>query len=269
MYCQLWHQGIARDDLPISRLPEIASVGPSGLDLAGKAVGEPLKLSEIHDIVDAYVAAAVFSREVGFDGIEFHGAHGYLFDQFLWSRTNVRSDMFGDPLLFPKLVVSEVRAAVGPEFPIVFRFSQWKTDFYDVRLCESPRELGVVLSGLAEAGVDMFHPSTRRFWEPAFPEDDPDLTLAGWVHKVCGKPSIIVGSVGLDGVFMDSQHRSGRVSAEVTNLDRLVELYDDGQFDLVAVGRALLADPDWVAKHASGRMAEICAYEPKYRDQLI
>ncbi|HWH25031.1 MAG TPA: 12-oxophytodienoate reductase [Pseudolysinimonas sp.] len=269
IFCQLWHQGIVRDDLAISRNPGVPSVAPSGVALDGSIVGEALTPAQIREIVDAYVSAAVFCRDLGFDGIELHGAHGYLFDQFLWERTNRRVDEFRDPLRFPQLVVREIRRAVGPDFPIVFRFSQWKTDHYEVLLRETPDELGVLLNGLVEAGVDMLHPSTRRFWDPAFPGIDPEMTLAGWTRRLTQTPTIAVGSVGLDQVFLDDVNRSGRVAAGVESLDTLLQLFKRGEFDIVAVGRALLADPEFVHKHARGAIDTINAYEPRYREELI
>jgi 2,4-dienoyl-CoA reductase-like NADH-dependent reductase (Old Yellow Enzyme family) len=243
-------------------------VGPSGVGLDGNPAGEVLTPDVIEAIIGAYADAAKFCQQIGFDGIEVHGAHGYLLDQFLWARTNLRSDNFADPLLFPTRVVSAIRAAVGPDFPIVFRFSQWKTDHYDVRLAGTPEELGVILGALHTAGVDMFHPSTRRFWEPAFPEADGQLTLAGWTRKLTGAPTIIVGSVGLDRVFMDSDNRGDPASAKVTDLDQLLDLFDKGHFDVVAVGRALLSEPEWVRKHASNRMEEIQPYARHFREVL-
>jgi len=69
-----------------------------------------------------------------FAAVELHGAHGYLLDQFLWERTNLRTDGYGGSLTartrFPAEVIAAVRGAVGPDYPIIFRFSQWKgTDY--------------------------------------------------------------------------------------------------------------------------------------------
>ncbi|MDZ7882955.1 MAG: hypothetical protein U5N53_08585 [Mycobacterium sp.] len=76
--------------------------------------------------------AAVNAKNTGFDGLELHGAHGYLLDEFLWATTNVRDDEFGGSLeartRFPAQVVAAIRAAVGEDFAIVYRFSQWKSN---------------------------------------------------------------------------------------------------------------------------------------------
>ena len=96
--------------------------------------------------------------------------------------------------------MAAVREAVSADFPVIFRYSQWKQEAYDARLAETPEELEAILTPLAEAGVDAFHASTRRYWLPEF--DGSDLNLAGWTKKLTGKPTITVGSVGLDGDFI-------------------------------------------------------------------
>ncbi len=136
--------------------------------------------ADIDDVVAAFAKAAADAERVGFDGVELHGAHGYLIDQFLWAGTNRRTDAYGgDPVArtrFAVEIVQAVRSAVSPGFPVVFRFSQWKADHYDARLAETPEELEAILTPLATAGVDAFHASTRRYWLPEF--DGSDLNLA-------------------------------------------------------------------------------------------
>lgn len=127
------------------------------------------------------------------------------------------------------------KLAIGPEFPIVLRFPQWKANDYTAKLAETPALLKVFLAPLVYAGVDMFHCSTRRFWEPEFPGSD--LNLAGWTKKLTGKPTITVGSVGLDGDFM-SLFTEGK-GASNTKIYGLIERLEREEFDLVAVGRAL------------------------------
>ena len=125
----------------------------AGLILGGKAATALLNLA----------ANAV---RAGFDGVEVHGANGYLIDQFLWERTNRRTDAYGGDRVsrtkFAADVVAAVREKVSRDFPVVLRFSQWKADNYDARLADNPGELEEVLTPLAEAGVDAFHASGRR-----------------------------------------------------------------------------------------------------------
>eukprot|EP01030_Chromulinospumella_sphaerica_P018753 gene18753-18623_t len=76
------------------------------------------------------------------------------------------------------------RFSPRPEFPIIFRFSQWKQQDYTARLVQTPEALGEFLKPLSDAGVDIFHCSTRRFWEPEF--EGSELNLAGWTRKLTG-----------------------------------------------------------------------------------
>ncbi|GAB16609.1 putative oxidoreductase [Gordonia effusa NBRC 100432] len=264
---QLWHLGVVRGDNPKYR-PEVESVSPSGLALDGTPLGRALTAADIDALIDAYVKAAKFAVDVGFDGLELHGAHGYLLDQFLWRKTNRRTDEYGVPTAFPTAVVRAVRGAVGPDFAIIYRFSQWKSDQYDARIADTPGELGEIVTALTDAGVDILHASTRRFGDVAFPDADEHLTLAGWTRKLSSVPTITVGSVGLDQVFT-SAAGVGSGTAAAAGIDTLLTGFDTEQFDLVAVGRALLSDPDWVHKHADGRADEIVAYDPTFRDRLI
>lgn len=91
----------------------------------------------------------------------------------------------------------------------------------------------------------------RRFWEPAFV--DSRLNLAGWAKRVTGKAAMTVGSVGLDGDFIDRLTAGASGTPSAGRMDWLVEMIEEDEVDLVAVGRALLADPLWVEKLRDGR----------------
>lgn len=247
---QLWHVGMARPAVGDIPYPEFAPIGPSGIDpVTLRRTGETMSRSRIAAVIDAFARAAANARKLGFDAVEIHGAHGYLIDQFLWQATNQRSDEYGGDLVgrtrFAREVVQAVRKAVGSSFPIIFRFSQWKVGHYDARLAQDPRELADLLAPLCEAGVDIFHCSTRRFDKPEFAGSS--LSLAGWVKRITGKPTIAVGSVGLDREFSAEALRAPAAAAPAS-LERLAQMLSAGEFDLIAVGRALLADPAWAAK---------------------
>ncbi|WP_405819935.1 NADH:flavin oxidoreductase [Streptomyces sp. NBC_01390] len=257
---QLWHIGMVREagQPPFADAPP---VGPSGLRLDGTAgAGKEMTQEDLDDVIDAFVEAAVAAERIGFDGVELHGAHGYLLDQFLWSNTNRRTDAYGGDLLartkFATEIVAAVREAVSASFPIIFRYSQWKSGAFDARLAETPEELESILAPLAAAGVDAFHASTRRYWLPEF--DGSDLNLAGWTKKLTGKPTITVGSVGLDGDFIRGFSGEG---APLKSIDDLLDRLENEEFDLVAVGRALLQDPEWAAKVLEDRTSELTAYD--------
>ncbi|MEU7335082.1 MULTISPECIES: NADH:flavin oxidoreductase [unclassified Streptomyces] len=257
---QLWHIGMVREagQPPYADAP---AVGPSGLTTEGAEVtGRAMTQQDLDDVIEAFAKAAADAERIGFDGVELHGAHGYLLDQFLWSGTNRRTDAYGgDPVArarFSAEITAAVRAAVSPDFPVLFRYSQWKQQAYDARLAETPEELEAILAPLAEAGVDVFHASTRRYWLPEF--DGSDLNLAGWTKKLTGKPAISVGSVGLDGEFLKAFQGEG---SSVRGIDDLLDRLERDEFDLVAVGRALLQDPEWAAKVLAGRFDELKPYD--------
>ncbi len=252
IFSQIWHLG-----LQVSSGPPPANgarpVGPSG--------EHPMTQAEIDLAVSAYAQAAHSAQQAGFDGVELHGAHGYLIDQFFWGKTNRRTDRYGGDLAartrFAVEAIQEVRRRVGPEFPIGLRFSQWKIADYNAKLASTPHELDLFLRPLVDAGVDIFHCSSRRFWEPEF-EGSP-LNLAGWTKKLTGKPTITVGSVTLGTDLLSSRGSAEPVS--VTGLDELPDRLERGEFDLVAVGRALLANPDWAAKVKRGAIDELRPYD--------
>ncbi|HJD80647.1 NADH:flavin oxidoreductase [Kitasatospora aureofaciens] len=257
---QLWHIGMVRkqSDPPFAGAP---AVGPSGIRLDGtEGTGRAMTRADLDAVIHAFAEAAAAAERIGFDGVELHGAHGYLLDQFLWAGTNRRTDAYGgDPVARTKFtaeLVAAVREAVSPEFPVIFRYSQWKSENYDARLAETPQELEAILAPLAEAGVDAFHASTRRYWTPEF--DGSDLNLAGWTKKLTGRPTITVGSVGLDGDFLAAF--AGQDSP-IQGIDNLLDRLERDEFDLVAVGRALLQDPEWAAKVLDGRFADLRPYD--------
>ena len=258
---QLWHVGMARvaEKAPF---PDLPSAGPSGLFKPGKQGAEPMTVQHIESVIAAFAQAAADAKSIGMDGIEIHGAHGYLIDQFFWEGTNQRSDSWGGSMenrgRFAVEIIKAIRAATGPDFPIILRYSQWKQQDYTARLAHSPQELEQFLLPLSEAGVDVFHCSQRRYWEKEF--EGSNLNLAGWTKKLTGKPTITVGSVGLNDDFFGAF--KGQDSS-TRSVDDLLERLDAGEFDLVAVGRALLQDPNWANKIKENRTDELEQYSGK------
>ena len=271
VFCQLWHMGPERHDGGIPN-PELPSISPSGLVKPDKPRGREMTLEDIKEVVSSYARAARDAKAVGYNGVEIHGAHGYLIDSFLWEGTNQRTDGYGGTfekrLRFAVEVIEAVRDAVGPTFPISFRTSQWKSSDYSARTYHTPYDLEVALRKFANAGVDIIHCSSRRFWDSEF--EGSTLTLAGWAKKVSGLPTIAVGSVNLGGTTQDNHDKSkGLLGLEATevenNLDELVARMQRGEFDMIAIGRALIANADWPLKARKGRWAEM---EPFHKDQL-
>jgi 2,4-dienoyl-CoA reductase-like NADH-dependent reductase (Old Yellow Enzyme family) len=261
---QLWHVGSVRRP-GMEPDPSVPGMGPMEIVENGQTMVRAMSAQDITEVEQSYARAARAAQDIGFDGVEIHGAHGYLLDEFLWERSNQRQDDYGGSLAnrvrFAAGVVAAMRAAVTPDFPIVFRFSQWKMSDYQARIAQDADQLAQILRPLAAAGVSIFHASTRRFWEPAFAGSDENL--AACARRLTGKPVIAVGSVGLAQQHETRKLRTrDNVGSEVAGLERLLECLEQDDFDLVAVGRGMLADPRWAEKVRTGRVDELNALQP-------
>lgn len=246
---QIWHTG----DAPglSGWTPPVPKENPS-----------TMSVSDIEATIIAFASAAKSAQEAGFDAIELHGAHAYLIDEFFWDKTNPRTDDYGGKTIkersrFATAIVKAIRAAAGPDLVIILRVSQWKATDYNAKLAHNPKEMEDWIIPLAEAGVDIFHASQRRYWEPEF--EGSDLNLAGWIKKVSGQPTITVGSVGLSGDIMGAF--SGESSEVVTDMRELERRFQRGDFDLVAVGRSILHDPNWVKKVREQQFDQLKAFD--------
>jgi len=253
---QIWHMGVVKPRRS-DWTPPAPFEGPSGLVMPNEPGGNAMTESDIADTIAAFAQAAGSAKRLGFDTVEIHGAHGYLLDQFFWAGLNKRTDRFGGESLaersrFAIEIVKAIRVEVGEDFPIILRLSQWKQQDFAVQLAKSPDEMAAWLLPLSEAGVDIFHCSQRRFWQPEF-EGSP-LNFAGWAKKLTGKPTITVGSVGLSGEFVAAFQGE---ASQPSPIDELLRRLEAEEFDLVAVGRALLSDPDWVTKIREGRSEQL------------
>jgi 2,4-dienoyl-CoA reductase-like NADH-dependent reductase (Old Yellow Enzyme family) len=262
---QLWHVGPRLD----SKIKDWVAPGPvdtaGGLRHLDRELLPAMTEEAIADTLAAYGRSAANAARLGFDAVEIHGAHGYLIDDFFWHRSNTRTDRWGGPTVrdrtrFAVEVVKAVRAELPEDMPLLFRLSQWKGLDYDAKVASTPAEMEEWFGPLADAGVDVFHCSQRRFWKPSI--EGSDLNLAGWAKRVTGKITITVGSVGLSGEFIAGGHSTP------VGLDELLRRFERGEFDLVAVGRALLADPNWIDKVREGRTTELKSYDPILKQTL-
>lgn len=274
IFPQLWHVGSVRQshqcansgvdntrgicscETPVPGYAPSSIIHPSIKD---GDVPHEMSILEIKEVIEAFAQAAFDAKTIGCDGVEIHGAHGYLVDQFLWDYTNKRKDLYGGATLaertrFAVEVVEAIRSKVGPDFPIDFRFSQWKLGAYEAKLARTPQELEALLIPLAQAGVDIFHCSTRRFWEPEF--SDSSLNLAGWTKKITGKSTITVGSVGIDQDFISGFQQTESHPTQ-KHWDYLLTGLEKKEFDLIAIGRALLGDPAWSDKILAGKFDQV------------
>ena len=139
---QIWHTGaVPSQDADFAPGPVDS---PSGLNAPDKPLGQAMSEEAIADTIDAFARAAADAKALGFDTLEIHGAHGYLIDQFFWDGTNVREDAYGSKDLpgrarFAADILRAVRKAVGPDYPVIIRISQWKQQDYEVKLAKDPK----------------------------------------------------------------------------------------------------------------------------------
>jgi 2,4-dienoyl-CoA reductase-like NADH-dependent reductase (Old Yellow Enzyme family) len=260
---QLWHAGI-QDASPSGWAPPVPFEGPSGVG-NGRAMTD----ADIADTIAAFGRAAANAKRMGFNSLEVQGAHGYLIDQFFGEDTNTRTDFFGGKTLaertrFAVEVIKEIRKQVGEDFAMIIRVSQWRFTDYHHKQAKTPQEVEAWLTPLADAGIDIFHCSTRRFWEPEF--KGSDLNLAGWAKKITGKATITVGAVGLD---KDITSVYAGENSSPAALDELVRRMENNEFDLVAVGRSILSDPYWVQKVKENRMEEWQGFDRAILGRLV
>lgn len=257
---QIWHTGNVKARGAYDPLPKDS---PSGLHAKDKQSAEPMSDEAIADTIAAFAASAKSAKDMGFDAIELHGAHGYLIDQFFWKDLNQRTDKWGGATIkerntFATEVIKACRAEVGEDYAIIIRVSQWKQQDYAARIATTPEEMTQWLGGLVDAGADVLHCSQRRFWEPEF--EGSELNFAGWAKKLVGVPTISVGSVGLSGEFIAA---FGGEGSKPQSIDGVLKRLDADEFDMIAVGRALINDAEWVDKIKDNRHDELKSFETR------
>lgn len=222
-------------------------VGPSAVPhLITGEVSRALTVEEIQDLAEKFGQSALRAKKAGFDGVELHGAHGYLLNQFFSRHSNHRTDEYGGSIerrmRFPLEVVRRVRELAGPDFLICYRISAVEYTSDGVVLEES-----VEFARRLEAEkVDMIHVSAGNSETP--------LTVLKMIPPSAAPPGCYA-------------HLSRAVKQEVKipvilvgriNSPEIAEaILSRGDADLVATGRALIADPHWPAKALSGRRNEI------------
>ncbi len=203
--------------------------------------------SEVVEVIEAFALAARRSKEIGFDGIALHGAHGYLLDGFLSDDTNLRTDRWGGDHVgrtaFVVEVLKAIRREVGPGMPISFRFSQWRPCDYDGHLADTPKELEEILAPIVDAGCDIIEASTRFFTEQAFENEEGNFPY--WTRKITGKPTVMCGGTAIHREKYDVATTPPKT---INNTDEVMRRFENGEFDILAVGRALVNDPDWLVR---------------------
>ena len=236
VFQQLWHGGAAygRSGQPMAPSP---IPNPSV-----NVVPRPMTQTMIDDTVGAFAAAAKRCRDGGLDGVELHGAHGYLIGQFLSPALNIRDDRYGgsteNRVRFVTEIVRAIRSEVGADFPVGVRISG--DDFIDGGIDTTE---AAAIAKLLEPDIDFLDVSMSSYWR--FHKflstlDDPlgyEISTSEQVTKIVGVPTIVTG--------------------RIMTLDHASHLVETGVADMVSMVRAMIADPHLVAKARSGRESEI------------
>lgn len=242
---QLWHVGSLKHP-EFDKKGSLPTLSPANMNE-----------SDIADIICAFTSSAITAKELGFDGIEVHGAHGYLIDQFFSPASNKRSDEYNGDFSararFAKEVIKSIRRSVGADFPIVFRFSQWKVGNLTAKNVHTPTELEKLLTPVIEAGVDIIHASSKDIFKAEF--QGSDLSLAGWSKKLFELPVIGVGGIGLS-----NDHKK-----QIKQLERYIQ---KESVDLLCVGRALISDADFVKKIKTNELDQVISFDETFLSSL-
>ncbi len=237
---QIYHAGRQTVSALVGKQPVSAS--PLPCPILGE-VPKELTVPEIKTIVSQFGDAALRAKKAGFDGVQIHGAHGYLIAQFMSSYSNKRCDEYGGSLLnrirFPLEIIEDIRAKCGPDFLIDFRISGDEK----VHGGRSIDETRVIAMKLEQKGIDMIHVSAGTY-ESTWSIIPPMNIRPGWivdyaaaVKDVVNIPVVTVGRIN-DPFMAENILASGRA-------------------DLVAMGRASLADPELPKKFAEGKWKDI------------
>lgn len=216
------------------------SKGPSAVAARGEQLSmyrgsgpyprpEALTISEIADIRQSFVDSALRAREAGFDGVEIHGANGYLIDAFLTDYLNIREDSYGgsprNRVRFAAEIASDIRSSVGDDFIVGIRISQGKASDGHHKWSAGAEEAHTIFSMLAASGLDYIHTTEHYALEPAFPEQD-SRSLAELARTFAPELTIIA-------------------NGHVDTGDEAQQLLTSDQAHLVAIGKAALANRDW------------------------
>ncbi|MEH7521263.1 NADH:flavin oxidoreductase [Priestia megaterium] len=234
------------------------TIGPSTVQPKGKQmefyegkglyrIPKEATQQELSEVINGFVNTAKRAKTAGFDGVEIHGANGYLLDQFLTDYTNRRTDEYGgsteNRVRLLVEVSKAVREAVGQDFTLGIRISQGKVNDYNYKWAGKEKDAEIIFSQLGSAGLDFIHVTEYKAWQPAFPKDEEtiitnsgldnsDLSLAALAKKY-GKVCVIANG-----------HLEDPVKAK--------EIIEKGEADIITLGKGALANHDWVNKVKNG-----------------
>lgn len=240
---QLEHGGaLSQGNRFTNRTVAPSAIKPKGkpLDFYLGATSFPMPIEaskeDLKEVVNGFVSSAVRAKLVGFDGIEIHGANGYLLDEFLTDYTNTRSDEYGgntqNRVRFLVEVSTAIREAVGEDFTVGIRISQSKVNDYEYKWDGKEQDAKIIFEALGQSGLDYIHITEHRAWEPAFSETNGKKSLAA-IAKEYGRLPVIANG-----------HLEEPVKAS--------EMIMNGGADVITLGKGALANHDWVNKVKAG-----------------
>ncbi|QQE80414.1 NADH:flavin oxidoreductase [Alicyclobacillus sp. SO9] len=234
IFAQLMHAGAISQG---NRYKDV-SIGPSAvmpkeakLEMYGGSgtfsVPREATKEEIQQVIQGFADAARRARQAGFDGVEIHGANGYILDQFLTDYVNQRTDEYGGSTAKRARLLVEVsqavRQAVGQDFVVGIRISQAKVNDFTHKWAEGEKDGEIIFKSLGEAGLDYIHTTEYNANQPPFGEEGPALAE---LAKKYGKVTVIANG-NLD---------------DPTDAENMIA---NKQADLIALGKAALANQNW------------------------
>ena len=232
-------------------------VGPSAIAAPRPGAATPIELTaeEVDQMIDKFGQAVRRAIQAGFDGVEIHGANTYLIQQFYSPNSNQRNDKWGgsrdNRALFPLAILDitheMVKRYANPEFIVGYRFSPEELEVPGIRFDDSM----YLLEKLAEKGLDYIHFSMGAILRPSIVETQDPTPL---INKYVAMRSETLAKIPVVGV------------GNVVN-EKDVEAALDNGFDLVAVGRACIAYPDWTNRIKKGEQLELYINSDK-REEL-
>ncbi|MED3727784.1 NADH:flavin oxidoreductase [Priestia filamentosa] len=241
IFMQLEHTGpLSQGNRFVEGTIAPSSVQPKGEQLEFYGGKGPFPLpkeatkEEIKEVINGFVHSAKRAQSVGFDGVEIHGANGYLLDAFLTDYTNHRKDEYGgsteNRVRLLVEIAKAVREEVGPNFTVGIRISQSKVNDYEHRWVGKEKDAKIIFGQLGQSGLDYIHVTEHRAQQPAF--NTSDLSLAALAKKYGGIPVIANG------------HLEDPLVAS--------EMIERGEADVITLGKGALANHDWVQKVRNG-----------------
>ncbi|HSI44495.1 MAG TPA: NADH:flavin oxidoreductase [Methylotenera sp.] len=243
IFAQLMHAGALSQGNRFTN----RTVGPSAVQPKGKqmefyygqgpySLPSAITESEISDAINGFVQSAQRAIEIsGFDGVEIHGANGYLLDQFMTDYTNIRNDAWNGNtqrrLSLTLEVLKRIRSTLGSQVPIGVRISQGKVNDYEHKWAGGEQDAEIIFGSLAQAGADYIHVTEYEAWKPAFP--GTNQSLVALARRYAPNTTIIA-----NGALHDPT--------------RALQALNDGA-NVVALGKAALSNPDYPRKLQHGQ----------------